>query len=318
MLKKMSIKKIITSSIVLMIVFLIYIIPTPSKKETKIPTIVEYVNVDVKTHTIYLLDNNNYISKTSIRITSTKTEEIARELIELMTQEGKNSDQIPSGFQPLINSNTKINSISLTKDTLKVDLSKDFLTTSKDLEEKTLESLVYTLTSIDGVNYVILYIDGKILTKLPQNNINLPSTLNRDIGINKNYQLKNTKNITATTVYYIHEYNNDYYYTPVTTINNDEREKIEIIIDELGSTVKQNHLMSFLNNKTSVVDYKIQNKKMNVCFNENIFNDFDKKDILEEVLYTISLSIYDNYDVEEIIFEVNNQEITKTTLKSLE
>lgn len=318
MLKKMSIKKIITSSIVLMIVFLIYIIPTPSKKETKIPTIVEYVNVDVKTHTIYLLDNNNYISKTSIRITSTKTEEIARELIELMTQEGKNSDQIPSGFQPLINSNTKINSISLTKDTLKVDLSKDFLTTSKDLEEKTLESLVYTLTSIDGVNYVILYIDGKILTKLPQNNINLPSTLNRDIGINKNYQLKNTKNITATTVYYIHEYNNDYYYTPVTTINNDEREKIEIIIDELGSTVKQNHLMSFLNNKTTVVDYKIQNKKMNVCFNENIFNDFDKKDILEEVLYTISLSIYDNYDVEEIIFEVNNQEITKTTLKSLE
>ena len=126
MLKKMSIKKIITSSIVLMIVFLIYIIPTPSKKETKIPTIVEYVNVDVKTHTIYLLDNNNYVSKTSIRITNTKTEEIARELIELMTQEGKNSDQIPSGFQPLINSNTKINSISLTKDTLKVDLSKDF------------------------------------------------------------------------------------------------------------------------------------------------------------------------------------------------
>ena len=318
MLKKMSIKKIITSSIVLMIVFLIYIIPTPSKKETKIPTIVEYVNVDVKTHTIYLLDNNNYVSKTSIRITNTKTEEIARELIELMTQEGKNSDQIPSGFQPLINSNKKINSISLTKDTLKVDLSKDFLTTSKDLEEKTLESLVYTLTSIDGVNYIILYIDGKILTKLPQNNINLPSTLNRDIGINKNYQLKNTKNITSTTIYYIHEYNNDYYYTPVTTINNDEREKIEIIIDELGSTVKQNHLMSFLNNKTSVVDYKIQNKKMNVCFNENIFNDFDKKDILEEVLYTISLSIYDNYDVEEIIFEVNNQEITKTTLKSLE
>jgi len=318
MLKKMSIKKIITSSIVLMIVFLIYIIPTPSKKETKIPTIVEYVNVDVKTHTIYLLDNNNYVSKTSIRITNTKTEEIARELIELMTQEGKNSDQIPSGFQPLINSNTKINSISLTKDTLKVDLSKDFLTTSKDLEEKTLESLVYTLTSIDGVNYIILYIDGKILTKLPQNNINLPSTLNRDIGINNNYQLKNTKNITSTTIYYIHEYNNDYYYTPVTTINNDEREKIEIIIDELGSTVKQNHLMSFLNNKTSVVDYKIQNKKMNVCFNENIFNDFDKKDILEEVLYTISLSIYDNYDVEEIIFEVNNQEITKTTLKSLE
>ncbi len=318
MLKKMSIKKIITSSIVLMIVFLIYIIPTSSKKNMEIPTTIDYVNVDVKTHTIYLLDNNNYISKTSIRVTSEKTEDLAHELIQMMIQEGKNSDQIPSGFRPLINSNTKINSIAFSKDTLKVDLSKDYLTTSKELEEKTLEALVYTLTSIKEVQYVILYIDGKILTNLPQNNINLPSTLNRDIGINKNYQLKNTKNITSTTVYYVHEYNNNYYYTPITTVNNDEREKIEIIIDELGSTVKQNHLMSFLNSKTSVVDYKIQDKKINVCFNENIFNDFDKKDILEEVLYTISLSIYDNYDVEEVIFEVNDQEITKTTLKSLE
>ncbi len=318
MLKKMSIKKIITSSIVLMIVFLLYIIPTSSKKELEIPSVVEYVNVNVKTHTIYLLDNNNYISKTSVRVSSFETEELARELIQTMTQEGKNSDQVPSGFQPLINSNTKINSLSFSKDTLKVDLSKDFLTTSKELEEKTVEALVYTLTSIENVNYVILYIDGKILTNLPQNNINLPSTLNREIGINKNYQLKNTKNITSTTVYYIHEYNNDYYYTPVTTISNDEREKIEIIIDELGSTVKQNHLMSFLNSKTNLLDFKVQDKKMEVCFSESIFNDFDKKDILEEVLYTISLSIYDNYDVEEVIFQVNSQEIAKTTLKSLE
>lgn len=318
MLKKMSIKKIITSSIVLMIVFLLYIIPTPSKKETKIPSAIEYVNVDVKTHSIYLLDNNNYISKTSIRINSLKPEELAQQLIQMMIQEGKYSDQIPSGFRPIINSNTKINSISLSKDTLKVDLSKDFLSTTKELEEKTLEALIYTLTSIEQVNYIVLYIDGKILTKLPQNNINLPATLNREIGINKKYDLKNTKNITSTTIYYIHEYNDDFYYTPVTTIHNDEREKIEIIIDELSNSITQKPLMSFVNSKTNLIDYKVKDKKMEVCFNENIFNDFDKKDILEEVLYTISLSIYDNYDVEEVIFQVNNQEIAKTTVKSLE
>lgn len=318
MLKKMSVKKIITSSIVLMIVFLIYMIPTSSKKDTEIPSAIEYVNVNVKTHTIYLLDNNNYISKTSVRVSSLDTEKLAQELIQTMIQEGKNSDQIPSGFRPFINSNTKINSISFSKDTLKVDLSKDFLSTTKELEEKTVEALVYTLTSIENVQYVILYIDGKILTNLPLNNITLPSTLNRDIGINKNYDLKNNKNITSTTVYYVHKYNDDYYYTPVTTISNDEREKIEIIIDELSSTMPKKNLMSFLNSKTNLTDFKIKDKKMEVCFSENIFNDFDKKDILEEVLYTISLSIYDNYDVEEVIFQVNNQEIAKTTVKSLE
>ncbi len=318
MLKKMSIKKIITSSIVLMIVFLIYLIPTPSSKEIKIPSSIEYVSVNVKTHTIYLLDNNNYISKTNIKVSTQETEELAKELIQTMIIEGKNSDQIPSGFQPIINSNTKINSISLFQNTLKVDLSKDFLNTSKELEEKTLEALVYTLTSIQNVNYIILYLDGKILTQLPQNKINLPSTLNREIGINKKYDLTSTKNITSTTVFYIHKYNDNYFYTPITTVHNDQREKIEIIIDELSSSKTQNHLMSFLNSKTNLLNFKINDKKMVVCFNENIFNDFDKKDILEEVLYTISLSIYDNYDVEEVIFEVNNQEIAKTTLKSLE
>lgn len=318
MLKKMSIKKIITSSIVLMIVFLIYLIPNSSTQELNIPSKVEYVNVDVKTHAIYLLDNNNYISKTSIRVSTLETEELAKELIQTMIIEGKNSDQIPSGFQPLINSNTKINSISLYKDTLKVDLSKDFLTTSKEMEEKTLEALVYTLTSIQNVNYIILYLDGKILTNLPQNNINLPSTLNREIGINKKYELTSTKNITTTTVFYVHKYNDEYFYTPITTVHNDQREKIEIIIDELSSIKTQNPLMSFLNSKTDLLDFKVQDKQMQICFNENIFNDFDKKDILEEVLYTISLSIYNNYDVEEVIFQVNNQEIAKTALKSIE
>ncbi len=186
------------------------------------------------------------------------------------------------------------------------------------MEEKTLEALVYTLTSIQNVNYIILYLDGKILTQLPQSKINLPSTLNRQIGINKKYELTSTKNITSTTVFYVHKYNDNYFYTPITTVHNDQREKIEIIIDELSSSKTQNHLMSFLNSNTNLVDFKIQDKKMTVCFNENIFNDFDKKDILEEVLYTISLSIYDNYNVEEVIFEVNNQEIAKTTIKSLE
>ena len=43
-----------------------------------------------------------------------------------------------------------------------------------------------------------------------------------------------------------------------------------------------------------------------------------EENILEEVLYTINLSIADNYDVEEVIFEVENKEIYKSVLKSIE
>ena len=318
MLKKMSIKKIVTSSIVLLLVALLYFIPTSHFEKTNIPSEIEYVSQDIKTHTIYLLDNNNYVSKTSVRIRSTEPEDIAQELLETMIQEGKNSDQIPSGFQPLIHSNTNIHAISLTDGIMKVDVSSDFLDIAKELEESLIEAVTYTLTSIDGVKYIILYVDGEILTQLPQSKIKLPATLSRDIGINKRYELTSLKNVTSTTIYYVHQYNDEFSYTPVTLINNDSRDKIEIIIDELSSSTLENPLMSFLNSKTNLVDYAIEDDRFLVCFDEYIFDNLDSKDILEEVLYTISLSIYDNYDVEEVLFEVDGQQITKTTLKSLE
>ena len=57
---------------------------------------------------------------------------------------------------------------------------------------------------------------------------------------------------------------------------------------------------------------------MYVNFNENILNDFNDNNILEEVIYTISLSINDNYEVNNVFFSVNDKEIVKTTIKSLE
>ena len=57
---------------------------------------------------------------------------------------------------------------------------------------------------------------------------------------------------------------------------------------------------------------------MVIEFNSYIFNDIDTKDILEEVIYTICLSINDNYDVKEVAFNVNEEEIYKTVLKSIE
>jgi spore germination protein GerM len=209
MLKRMSIKKIITSSIVLALVFFIYLVPEKENEDkTVIPTQISYVNTDVNTHTIYLLDNNNYISKTKIRIQSDSPTKIAQELILALIQEGSSSDRIPNGFKSLINSNTKINSLKIYEDTIKLDLSKDFLDTSKEMEEKTLEALVFTLTSIEGIKNLVLYIDGEILTKLPQNNIKLPATLSRDIGINKEYNLTSIKNVSYTTVYFVNKYNN--------------------------------------------------------------------------------------------------------------
>ena len=51
-------------------------------------------------------------------------------------------------------------------------------------------------------------------------------------------------------------------------------------------------------------------------FNQYIFNDLGTKNILEEVIYTISLSVEANYNVKEVSFEVNNEEIYKSVTKN--
>lgn len=315
MLKRICTKKLIISSIVLFIVGILYLVP--NDKKANIETNISYVNYELKTNEIFLLDQNNYISRTKIA-TENEDEELIDEVINILICNGEGEDKIPDGFKCTINEKTKINSINLKNKTLKIDFSKDLLNTTKDMEEKMIESLVYTLTGLDNVDNIIIYTNGQLLTTLPQNNITLPTTLNRNFGINKKYELTNSKNINKTTIYYINKLHDNIYYTPITLVNNDNREKIEIIIDELSNTILNNNLASYLNNNTKVLNSEIKNNTMYLNFNENILNDFDNNSILEEVIYTISLSVNDNYTIKNVFFNVNDKEIAKTTIKSLE
>lgn len=103
----------------------------------------------------------------------------------------------------------------------------------------------------------MLFVDGNILTKLPKTGINLPTTLDRSYGINKEYDINSTKNITNVTVYYVNKYNGNEYYVPVTKYVNDDREKIQIIVDELTSSpIYSSNLMSYLNSNTKLLEIR--------------------------------------------------------------
>ena len=157
------------------------------------------------------------------------------------------------------------------------------------------------------------------MSKLPKTKINLPSTLNRSFGINKEFNLTSTKDITDVTVYYINQINDNYYYVPVTKYLNDTRDKITIVIDELTSGFNyNNNLMSFLNEDVRLVSSNINDNVLSLDFTSSIFDDINTKEVLEEVIYTICLSAYDNYDVEEVILMADNQEIYKSMAKTIE
>ena len=308
MLKRMSLKKILVCSLAIFSLSILHFIPN---KNLKTKQVVEYVDQNNKAF-VFLENNQEYLTRVSIDIKNTETEKKARELINSLIS---GNSKI---FKGTIPKKTKINSIKYEGNIIKIDFSKELLNVSKKKEEKMIESIVYTLTNIDGVDYVIIYIDGEILTMLPKSKTKIPATLDRSFGINKEYNITSDKNINQTTIYYIENFHNQEYYVPVTKVSNDTRDKIEIIVDELSHTNYNHKLMSYLNSNTRLVSSSLENNNFKLVFNDYILNDSDNQEILKEVIDTICMSIEDNYNVESVSFVVNDQEIKKTDLKSLE
>ena len=319
MLKNFYLKKLLVCAIAIFTILLIYVIPTNEEEKLRVTEEVEYVNKDLDTSIIFLDDSNNYLGMTKIITNNKDTVSKAKELLEALIIDGTKQDSIPNGFKAIIPSNTKIRSLTYDNKVIKVDFSSELLNTNKETEEKIIEAIVYTLTSIDDVEFVIIYVEGELLTTLPQSKITLPSTLDRSFGINKEYNLNSTKDINKTTIYYISEFNNNEYYVPVTKVTNDERSKIEIIVDELSSSnLYKTNLMSYLNSNTELLSVNENEEELVVNFNSAIFNDINAEEILEKVIYTISMSINDNYSVNTVVFNVEDKEIYKSVLKSIE
>ena len=319
MLKRMILKKITITALTLFILLLIYLMPTNKINNS---------NLDVKQNleytytndleTIYLLDYNDYVARTFIKGCSCSSAvDKASDLLQGLIVEGKKSNIIPNGFKAIIPSGTRVLALNLDKGVLTIDFSKEILEINKKYEEKMLESLIYTLTSINGIDSVKILVEGEELKQLPNSNKQLPSLLDRDYGINKVYNLTGTNNIDSYTVFYVNEFNDNYYYVPVTKyINNDKLDKIKIIIEELTSNpVYESNLMSFLNVNTKLLDYEIKDDVIKLNFSNLILSDITGNSILEEVIYTISLSVSNELDVKEVIFMVENEEIYKKVLE---
>ena len=310
MIKNGSFRRIIVASLAfILVVITIYIFP---KNEVKIPSKTIYKKAN--TAAIYLIDKNNYVARTSINVNSTNKEEIALELLNALINGTNKNKFIPEGFISNIPKGTSINSIKSQGDLILIDFSEEFLNI-KSNEEKIIESIVYTLTEINGINKVKILINGKMLDKLPISGKKLPEILTREIGINHKSEINSFKNTQDVTTYFLSSYNNNSYFVPVTITTEDDKEKIEIIIKELESKDNiDNNLSTYISAGTELKNYQILENEFNLEFNNLIFNSFNKID--EEVVYGLALSIYDNYNISHLSIEVDNKKIEAYTLKN--
>ena len=320
MFKKMMLKKIAVATSILLAMLMLYLIPS-NKEELDLnkKQQLEYIFPN-DLEVIYLLDSNNYLSRTKISVNNKDIISKATDLIEGLTISGKKQSIIPNEFKSLLPINTKIIDIKLKDAILTINFSKEFNNIGKEYEVKVLEALAYTLTNIDGIDKIEIYVEGNKLTHLPKSKVKLPEYLDKNYGINKQYMFTNPSDIISYTIYYVLNSNGEVYYTPVTKyIDNERQDKVRIIIDELTSSLTyETNLISYLDANTKLLDYELTDNVIKLNFNEFILSDITNNLILEEVMYTIGLSLHDELNIDDVIFKVNNREISTFSLKKLD
>lgn len=296
MLRKKALKRISLTTLVLFIMLVTFSFDMLNQDKNTNLDEVEYVSNLNTTH-IYLLNKDNYLVKVDILI---NPEEVSKQALEIL----KNlytSNKKYNNLKGLIPSNTKINKIDYVNNTLIIDFSSDLLKVNKDLEEKVIESIVYSLLEIKGVNNIQIKIDGKIVNKLEKSNITLPDILDNSLGINKTFAINSLKDIQSVVLYYVFNNDNSDYYVPVTKYINSREDKVKIIIDSLkGSFTSSTNLKSYLNYK-DIKDYSLDNDILTITFNS--LNDEN----LESVTYTLACSVFDSTDIKKVIFEVKDK-----------
>lgn len=302
MLKKMAFKKIIIISLSFIVLLLIYFFPT--NDTYNVTTTTTYTTPE--TIPIYLVDSFDKVSRIEVISVSETTDDLVEDIINNLTIDNASSSHIPSNFKKIIPKNTKIISQSITDNILKINFSKELLNVSIDNEEKMLEAIIYSLTEIKDIKGIMIFVEGESLNTLPNSKKTLPNILDRSYGINKVYDINSLKEIDKITTYYVTKMEGFSYYTPVTTITNKDKEKVEIIIEKLKSApMYQTNLVSYLESSAELLNYEILENSINLSFNNYILS-LNNNEILEEVKYTIALSIRDSYDINETIFYVDN------------
>lgn len=301
MIKKYAINKITVTTMCLMLLFMFYLIPMPSNDI--VSNVINNPKQKVE-NIVYLLDDDNYVSRITTYYDKITIENAIKEKINILTNGLIGYEK----FYSLIPKNTKLNSIKVEKNNVYLDFSKDILEVSKYLEEEMIEAIVYTLSEINGINNIYITVEKEKLEYLPNSEKKIPYPLTKEIGINKEYNINSFNDINKTTIVFSKNLDNYSYYVPVTKVTNNNDEKINIIIEELKSGVNsQNNLNGHICENVILEDYDIYENKVSLVFNDYIFSDLNHSLILEEVKYVISESIFENYNVEEVVFSTKDE-----------
>ena len=253
---------------------------------------------------IFLIDENDYVAMTTMNTDKDFDKKINSIVNALVYGDGK--------LKGVLNKDVKLLSYSVDGDLLKLNFNKSFLDVSIDDEENMIESIIYSFTSLNNINKVMIFVEGERLSELPKSHRKLDLYLDRSYGINRIVDITSIVDTKMVTIYYP---NNSDYYIPISYIVNDSDDKVNIIVKYAKTNRFNNsNLSSHLDYQVELMNYEATENEVFLNFNEVLLDSVYDGKLKEEVKYAISYSVFDTLGVENVIFSINSIQIDEFRL----
>lgn len=296
MIRLFSFRKIAIASLLFLLAFILYNYPDEINE-----------NVIVKddyTTNIFLINEDDYVVMRSISVGKDIDDKIETIIESLIHGDGELKGFLPIG--------TKLLDYSINDKLIKLNFNDKFLNVSLNNEENMIISLIYSFTSLEGIEKVMIFIDGEKLNELPKSHKKIGLYLDRSYGINKIVNINSFSDTQQVTVYYPTDCN---YYIPISYVLNSADDKIDIIVDYSKTNKFYNdNLSSHLDYQVELISYESLENEIYLNFNDVLFASVYDGKLKEEVKYALSYSIFDTFDVESVIFQINSLEIDEFRL----
>lgn len=290
MIKKITFKRLCITTLLLLVSVIIYNYPEELTKH------ISEDQVIVK-RTIYLIDADDFIVMSEYSSKVNTSLDRVKEIITALTIDS--GITLNKDLKPILPKGTKLLDASLQDGLLKINFNKTVTTISKDLEEKMLESLIFSLTSIEEVEKIMIFVEGNHLEELPHSHKKLDLYLDRSYGINKIEDITTFYNTKRVTLYY----QKKDYYVPVSLLVNDENDKVNIIINRLkGNSLNYSNLSTQLNYQLELTNYSINENDITLSFNSVLLESVYDGVLKEEVKYAIFYSLHDTLGIKDVSF----------------
>lgn len=260
---------------------------------------------------IYVFDQDGMVVPQTFELP--KSDAAAMQVLEYMVKDGPVTELLPNGFQAVLPSETDILGVNLKEDgTAIVDVSEEFKEYQAEDELRILQAITHTLTEFEDIDKIKLWMNGYELNEMPVNGTPITEGYSKANGINiMTNEQPDLLHSTALTTFLPKQYEETFYYVPVTQYYHGDENNIfaEMIEDLVMPTGTNSQFMQVFNDGTKLLNEpSINDGVLQLEFSEDILHEKENGVIADDVMETLVRTLTEQEEVEAIEVTVEEQD----------